>query len=97
MQTSSKRSHTYRFLVSGRVQGVGFRWFVLRTARSLRLSGWVGNLRDGRVDVVAQGTSEMLDEMERQLAQGPPMSNVENVEKGDVTSEVDKLNSFEVR
>ena len=67
--------------VHGRVQGVGFRWFVTRAARRLDLSGWVENRLDGTVTVVAEGQSAALDELARQLAVGPPGSFVERVDQ----------------
>ncbi len=88
---------TYRWLVSGRVQGVAFRWFVLSAARQLGVLGWVRNLSDGRVDVVAQGNREVLGILEGKLRKGPLMSHVQNVEKTDITSEIDGLNSIEIR
>ena len=87
---------TFRWLVSGRVQGVGYRWFVLRAADRLGTTGWARNLRDGQVEVVGQGTPEMLDTLDRQIRTGPPMSIVENVEKTDVTCEINDLKSFEI-
>lgn len=67
-----------RFKVFGRVQGVGFRYFVERTARRFRLQGWVKNCRDGSVEAFAQG--EQLDHFEAELRQGPAMSYVERVQ-----------------
>lgn len=69
-----------RFLVSGRVQGVGFRAFVRRRARELGLVGWVKNLPDGRVEVEAVGPGAALAELEQVLRQGPPASRVTSVE-----------------
>ena len=68
-----------RATVSGRVQGVGFRYFVLRRAQSLRLKGWVRNLRSGDVEFVAEGAREDLDKLVKHVREGPPMSWVENV------------------
>ncbi len=62
---------TRRFVVSGRVQGVGFRWFVRNAARELGLTGWVRNLADGRVEAEASGPPEALDAFERRLREGP--------------------------
>ena len=67
--------------VIGRVQGVGFRWWVRSAADRLGLTGWVMNAPDERsVEVVAEGRSVALDELERLLRQGPPGSMVEHVE-----------------
>lgn len=67
--------------VVGRVQGVGFRWWVRRTASELGLTGWVMNADDERaVQVVAEGGSAQLDELDRRLWRGPDGSRVETVE-----------------
>lgn len=67
------------YLVSGRVQGVGFRNFVFKKAMALGLSGQVRNLDDGRVEVVAWGLEEALTELETTVAKGPLLSNVTDV------------------
>lgn len=67
------------FLIQGRVQGVGFRWFVHREARELELRGWVRNTEDGDVEVVATGTAEDLDELRASLRKGPRGSRVDRV------------------
>lgn len=72
-----RQSRAWR--VSGRVQGVGFRYFVLDQARSLGLVGWVANRRDGTVEVHAAGTASALDVLETALKEGPPQSNVSAV------------------
>jgi acylphosphatase len=59
------------FLIQGRVQGVGFRWFVHREASELDLHGWVRNTEDGDVEVVASGTAEDLAELRVSLRRGP--------------------------
>lgn len=75
-----------RFLVSGMVQGVGFRWFVARHARSLGLAGFARNLPDGRVEVVVSGPDEALPALERLLRAGPASAQVEAVERSDAVS-----------
>ena len=69
-----------RFVVSGRVQGVGYRAFAARAARALRLSGGALNLDDGRVEVVAEGPAHALDRLESALAEGPRLSRVDRVD-----------------
>jgi len=68
------------YTVTGRVQGVGFRWFVLRRAKSLNLTGWVRNLPDGSVEVWAEGAESALDSLESLLGKGPAGSMVKEVQ-----------------
>lgn len=70
-----------KFLVSGMVQGVGFRWFVARHARSLGLTGYARNLPDGRVEVVVNGPEESLPALEQLLRTGPAYAQVDRVER----------------
>ncbi|HEX7172732.1 MAG TPA: acylphosphatase [Candidatus Limnocylindria bacterium] len=66
--------------ISGRVQGVGYRWWARRQAEALGITGWVMNADEERsVDLVAEGTSEALDEFERRLWAGPDGARVERV------------------
>jgi len=67
-------------IITGRVQGVGFRWFVLRRAKSLELTGWVRNLPDGSVEVWAEGGRDALDSLEILLKDGPPGSHVSELQ-----------------
>ncbi|MFN0100851.1 MAG: acylphosphatase [Bryobacteraceae bacterium] len=69
-----------RWLVRGRVQGVGFRNFVRREATELSLAGWVRNRDDGRVEVLAQGLVSALDALQGRLWQGPRWAEVRDVE-----------------
>ncbi len=78
METQAKR-----FFVSGRVQGVGFRFFAERTAASLGVGGYVRNLYDGRVEVYAVGSAEQLDALKSALRRGPRMSAVDRVDEHD--------------
>lgn len=72
---------TRRCIARGRVQGVGFRHFVLRTARELGVTGTVRNRADGTLEAVLQADSaEALDRMEEKIRQGPPPARVEAVE-----------------
>lgn len=70
-----------RWLVRGRVQGVGFRYFVKREASALGLRGVVRNTSDGAVDVVGMGTGEQLDRLEERLLVGPEMAVVDKLER----------------
>jgi len=71
----------YRFVVSGRVQGVGYRYFALKEAQALGLAGYARNLDDGRVEVVAEGADSALASLEGRLKEGPSFARVEAVEK----------------
>ena len=77
------RIQARRFLVRGRVQGVGFRWFVEREARLLGVAGWVRNNADGAVEVFAQGTREQLSGLRDRLQQGPRAARVDHVEEAE--------------
>jgi acylphosphatase len=66
-------------VVRGRVQGVGFRYHVVREARRLGLAGWVANERDGSLRAVAEGPPDALDRLEDLLRTGPPGSIVDGV------------------
>jgi len=69
-----------RGLVSGRVQGVGFRYFVQQTAQSLALAGYAKNLPDGRVEVLLIGPSSRISQAQNRIQQGPELSLVSSVE-----------------
>lgn len=69
-----------RVLVSGRVQGVGFRYATQQTAVEHGLTGWVRNLPDGRVEAVFHGPAEAVDAVLTWCEQGPPPARVESVE-----------------
>jgi acylphosphatase len=65
--------------VHGRVQGVGFRWYVVETARELGLSGWVKNRPDGKVEIAAAGSREALDKLDAAVRSGPRGARIEEV------------------
>ncbi|HKT52599.1 MAG TPA: acylphosphatase [Candidatus Angelobacter sp.] len=69
-----------RYIVRGRVQGVGFRWFVDHEARKLGLAGWVRNNIDGTVECLAIGTEQQLSALHAKLRQGPRASRVDEVQ-----------------
>ena len=71
---------TVNCFVSGRVQGVCFRMATSQQAKLLGLTGWVRNLEDGRVEVLACGEASLLDQFRKWLAHGPRMAKVINVE-----------------
>jgi acylphosphatase len=68
-----------RFLVSGRVQAVGFRWFVLDAASVEGITGWVRNVPDGTVEIVAEGEAESMERFERAVRRGPGRARVDDV------------------
>jgi acylphosphatase len=68
-----------RFVISGRVQGVGFRWFVRDAAVREGVTGWVRNLPDGRVEALVEGNAEAVTRVERLLRSGPPGARVQTV------------------
>src|ERR1700741_3085734 len=71
---------SYRFVVSGRVQGVGFRYSVINAAQRFSITGWVRNRGDGAVEGLASGTADDLERFREWLGVGPPAARVENVE-----------------
>lgn len=73
------RKQARLFHVAGRVQGVGFRFFVEDVAQQLGLCGYVRNLYDGRVEVYALGEESLLQQLRLRLEQGPPGSRVERI------------------
>lgn len=83
-----------RYLVRGRVQGVGFRAFVERAARRLDLTGYVRNLDDGSVEIYAVGPSESVDQLNGLLWQGPRWAEVRGVEEQEAS--VQQYGSFQV-
>jgi acylphosphatase len=85
------------FLVKGRVQGVGFRWFVHREAAGLGLRGWVRNTDDGAVEIVAAGEPDQLKDLMKALGEGSRGSRVDAViEHKLADSEGAELKSFEI-
>jgi len=85
-----------RWTVSGRVQGVGFRWYVLKRAQELGVSGWVRNLPDGRVEAAASGDPEQLQAFEDALRRGPRFSRVDNLLRSDDTLQQEEPKGFEI-
>ena len=71
--------HRVHLVVRGRVQGVGFRYFVVRRARQLELTGWVRNLRDGAVELLAEGPRPALDLLVEAIRRGPAGAEVGEV------------------
>ena len=91
METQAKR-----FFVSGRVQGVGFRFFAERTAIGLGVGGYVKNLYDGRVEVYAIGSTEQMDALRNALQRGPRMAGVDRVDEHDAEIQREYANVFSI-
>jgi acylphosphatase len=83
-----------RYLVHGRVQGVGFRWFVQRRASALGVTGYVRNLDDGGVEVLAVGPPKILEQLRNDLWSGPVGASVSAVQESDAP--VEKFRSFDI-
>jgi acylphosphatase len=88
-------AQTRKFVVRGRVQGVGFRWFVELEAKTLGISGWVRNNSDGSVEVLATGTRDQLSGLRSRLQQGPRAARVDNVQELEAKP-VPGLNTFRI-
>jgi acylphosphatase len=73
-----------RYVIGGRVQGVGFRYFTEAAAAREGITGWVRNMPDGRVEVVAEGDREAVERFERNIRHGPPAARVDRVETDDM-------------
>ena len=77
----SMSQQTFRYRVTGRVQGVGYRYFALTSAHRLGIAGFARNLPDGSVEVVAEGAAEAVVAFEEKLREGPAFARVEIVDK----------------
>ncbi|MCD6249340.1 MAG: acylphosphatase [candidate division Zixibacteria bacterium] len=82
-------------LISGMVQGVGFRYYTYQKAQQLRVTGWVKNLPDGRVQVLAEGEREVLEEFISELKAGPNFSVIQDVNIS-WSESTGRFSSFEV-
>jgi acylphosphatase len=76
-----------RFLIHGRVQGVGYRYFARQAAAELKISGYARNLEDGSVEVYAVGTDAQLSELAGRLRKGPSFSDVRSVDRSEAAVE----------
>ena len=85
---------TRRLLITGRVQGVGFRFYMERKARELGVTGWVRNRRDGSVEAIIQGASEAVEAMIAWARRGPPSAVVADVRVTDASGD---FATFEAR
>jgi acylphosphatase len=82
--------------VTGTVQGVYFRAWVFDQAHSLGLTGWVRNLQDGKVEILAQGAPEGLDALKERLSQGSPLSRVQSL-KAEIIEYDKQYPEFQIR
>jgi len=96
MTTARQHTLARHFLVRGRVQGVGFRWFVEREAHMLQIAGWVRNNPDGAVEILAQGTRDQLAGLHSRLREGPRAARVDDVEVSEAEP-TRGLSSFQIR
>src|ERR1700722_3320040 len=94
MSTAPTTVQARRFIVRGRVQGVGFRWFVEREAHILGIAGWVRNNHDGSVEVLAQGMRDQLSGLHARLREGPRAARVDAVEVSEASPV--QLSSFRI-
>jgi acylphosphatase len=86
---------TYRYHVSGRVQGVGYRYFALQAAQAMGVCGFARNLPDGRVEVVAEGPDDVLAAFEEKLREGPSFAAVSSLDRETIEARGDR--SFQIR
>ncbi len=70
-----------KYIISGTVQGVGYRFFTQRAAARHQVLGYVQNLKDGRVEALAEGDARAVEEFKHELLTGPSYSNVEDIEE----------------
>ena len=95
--TTSKPS-AYRYRITGKVQGVGFRWFVARNATRLRVMGYARNLSDGSVEVVAVAPDGgVLAEFEALIGRGPEFAQVQGVDKAEISVDANAHKTFDIR
>jgi acylphosphatase len=91
-QNAQERIHLH---IAGRVQGVGFRWFVMSEARRLDLRGWVRNNPDGSVELEAGGPRAKLDELRERVAVGPRAARVDHITELPISA-AELFNPFDV-
>jgi acylphosphatase len=90
----SQVTQARRYFVSGSVQGVGFRYFTQRAAEDLGISGYVRNLRDGRVEIYAIGSAERLSGLKTRLEHGPSFSSVGEISEEPAAVDAQFENKF---
>ena len=83
-------------MITGRVQGVGFRWFVLNVAQGLGVRGWVRNREDGAVEVVGLAAAATIDALDARLSSGPPGARIIRIDRSDIPHEIVDGKSFRI-
>jgi acylphosphatase len=83
-------------MLSGRVQGVGFRYFTVQNAEKLKIKGWVRNRRDGKVEALLQGSPDNVEEMIARMKHGPSAARVDDVDISEAPAD-EEFKGFEVR
>jgi acylphosphatase len=96
MSDENAGAHVRRYFVSGTVQGVGYRYFAQRAAQRLGLVGFVRNLGDGRVEVLASGSAKSLGSLRAELERGPRGSNVAEIVEQEAAFEIIASGEFRI-
>ena len=96
MKGSGSPVEAAHWIVSGRVQGVGFRWFVQRAAQRIGVGGDVRNLPDGTVEVRAEGSAEEIGQLLSAVREGPSSGRVDHVEQLDADRNL-RFAGFDIR
>jgi acylphosphatase len=98
MATDHRPPTTFKYTIQGKVQGVGFRWFVARNATRLRVMGYARNLPDGAVEVVAVAPDGgSLAEFEALIGRGPEFAVVNSVDKTEISVDTKPYKTFDIR
>lgn len=87
---------TVNLLISGRVQGVGFRWFTQKEAQKRHIQGYVRNLSDGRVEVEVHGDADAIDDLIDSLYSGPPSGRVDEISINELARPSSDYDSFSI-
>ena len=95
MSSPPENTLTVKMKITGKVQGVGFRYFVLQQAQKLGINGWVSNKPNGDVEALAQGEKADLERFISKVKEGPSFSRVEDVSLNWV-NEADQYFGFEI-
>jgi acylphosphatase len=96
-EPESKTPVRKHWFVSGQVQGVSFRAFTYESATDLKLNGWVRNLTDRRVEIVAEGSEKSVTQLLEKVKKGPPASRVDAVKEAKVDDKEKLAGHFEIR